>query len=63
MFDLWMRTANSAKQERLKRLAPLNERRLELINKMEHQEGHLSEAELDELDDLQRKCGLPPIRG
>lgn len=55
--------AANAKAERRKRLKPINDRRLELIKKMEQQEGHLSEAELDELDELQRKCNLPPLRG
>lgn len=58
-----MRAASAAKQKRLERIKPFNDRRLALIEKMEKQEGRLSEAELDELDDLQRKCNLPPLRG
>ena len=62
------REMRRARQDRRTRPNPDNDRRLELIAKMEANEGTLEKDEMRELRSLQRKCGLffalpEPVKG
>ena len=59
-WDL-LREANRARRERVLRMFAdeKSQRRLALIQKMQDNEGHLPEAELEELKTLQRHLNLP----